>query len=91
MEITTLFRIASNTKPILAAAVQILSEDGHLLLDNEIGRYLPAFKNFRDRGMTIRHLLNHTSGLRIPGLFLEPLMKKSPQYPEAPTLQLEVS
>lgn len=41
--------------------------------------------------MTIRHLLNHTSGLRIPGLFLEPLMKKSPQYPEAPTLQLEVS
>ena len=91
MKTSTLLRIASNTKPILAAAVQILSEDGYLLLDNEIGRYLPSFKNYRYRGMTIRHLLNHTSGLRIPGLFLEPLMKKSPKYPDAPSLQLEVS
>ncbi len=90
MERDTLIRTASNTKPIVAAAVQMLSEDGKISLDDEIGQHLPAFNNEKCRGMTIRRLLNHTSGLRIPGLFL-PLMKKSPQHPDAPNLQLEVN
>ena len=91
MERATLMRTASNGKPIVAAAVQILAEEGRFSIDDEIGKHLPAFNNKKCRGMKIRHLLNHTSGLRIPGLFLEPLMKKSPQHPDAPSLKLEVN
>ncbi len=69
----------------------MLREDGKFSLDDEIGRHLPTFNNEKCQGMTIRRLLNHTSGLRIPGLFLEPLMKKSPQHPDAPNLQLEIN
>ena len=86
----TLIRTASNTKPIVAAAVQMLAEDGKLSLEDEIGRRLPAFANDKYRGVTIRHLLTHTSGLRIPASFLDPLLPKSAQNPDAPNLQLEV-
>ena len=41
MERDTLFRIASVTKPITAAAVSILLDDGVLALDDPIGRWLP--------------------------------------------------
>lgn len=91
MKLDSLIRTASNTKPILAAAVQMLGEDGKFSLDDAIGQHLPAFHNEKYRGVTIRHLLNHTSGLRIRGLFLDPLMKKSREHPDAPNLQLEVS
>ena len=91
MERDTLMRTASNAKPIVAAAVQMLIEDGKISLDDEIGRHLPAFNNEKCRGMTIRRLLNHTNGLRLPGLFLDSLIRKSPQHPDAPNLQLEVN
>lgn len=90
MQRDTLLRTASNTKPILAAAVQVLNQEGKFSLDDEIGRHLPAFDSEKCRGMAIRRLLNHTSGLRIPGLFL-PLMKSSAEHPHAPSLQLEVN
>nr|WP_217281835.1 serine hydrolase domain-containing protein [Kibdelosporangium persicum] len=36
-----LFRIASLTKPVVAAAVMLLVEDGRIALDNPIGKWLP--------------------------------------------------
>lgn len=91
MERDTLFRMASNTKAVVAAAVLMLAEEGKLDLRDPIGKHLPAFDNAKYRDITVHHLLTHTSGLRIKTLFLSPLMKKSAQHPDAPTLRLEVN
>lgn len=87
----TLFRMASNTKAVVATAVLMLADAGKLSVDDPIGKHLPAFNNRKCRAIRIRHLLSHTSGFRIKTLFLEPLMKPSKQHPHAPTLQLEVN
>lgn len=58
----TRFEIASITKPITAVGIMLLVEDDKLELDAPISRYLidaPADW----RRVTVRHLLNHTSGL----------------------------
>lgn len=72
---TTLFRLASMTKPITAIAALILVDRGLLSLDDSVDVYLPQFKNLHiidslhhDLGApknlpTIRHLLSHTSGI----------------------------
>jgi len=73
MQKDTLFHVASNTKPVVAAGILMLAEEGKVDLDAEVGKYLPGFDNDKCRGMTVRHLLNHTSGLRISTLFVEPL------------------
>lgn len=86
----TLFHVASNTKPVIAAAALMLVEDGKLDLDAEVRRYLPAFDNEKSRGVKVRHLLSHTSGFRIPGIFSAALIQKSPEHPEAPSLRTEV-
>lgn len=58
----TLFAIGSVTKTFTAAVVLRLAEDGILRLDDPAGRWLPAYRE--QPGLTIRHLLNHTSGIR---------------------------
>jgi CubicO group peptidase (beta-lactamase class C family) len=40
-----IFRIASQTKAITSVAVMILMEEGKLLLDDPIAKYIPAFGN----------------------------------------------
>lgn len=87
----SLFRMASNTKPVIGTAVLILSERGLLHIDDRVGRHLPAFDGPDYRDVTIRHLLAHTSGLRISTLFLHPLMQPDERFPQAPNLQLEVA
>ena len=57
----TRFRIASITKPIVAACVLQLEEDGQLQLTETIDRYFPTFPK-SDR-VTLYHLLTHTSGI----------------------------
>ena len=58
----TLFAIASVTKTFTAAVVLRLVEEGVLRLDDPVGRWLPAYRG--QPHLTIRHLLNHTSGIR---------------------------
>lgn len=91
LRIDSLFRMASNSKAVTAAGIMLLVEDGRLDLDAPVGTYLPAFQLESWRPVTLRHLLTHTSGVRIKPLFLTPLMKKSPQHPQAPDLRLEVN
>ena len=43
----TIFRIASMTKPVGAAAAMILVEDGKLALDEPVGRLLPELASPR--------------------------------------------
>jgi CubicO group peptidase (beta-lactamase class C family) len=58
----TSFRLASMTKPFTAAAVMLLVRDGKLGYDTPLTDVFPSFPAY-GRGITIRHLLTHTSGL----------------------------
>lgn len=66
MRIGTLVEIGSVSKQFVAAALVLLEQDGKLDLDDPVSKYLPEFPDFRDLGgpVTIRHLLQHTSGVR---------------------------
>jgi CubicO group peptidase (beta-lactamase class C family) len=80
MERDDLFRIYSMTKPVTTAAMMMLVEAGKVSLDDPVAEYLPAFAGVRvwspagpvapRRPMTIRDLLQHTSGLTY-GIFGE--------------------
>ena len=66
----TVFAIASMTKPITAAAVLILMDEGKLKLDDPVSKYIPSFKEAKVTGdktpareITIRDCLMHTNGL----------------------------
>jgi Beta-lactamase class C and other penicillin binding proteins len=58
----TVFGIASVTKQFTAVAVLMLVEDGKLSLDDTIGKHLDGLPESW-RGVTVRQLLNHTSGI----------------------------
>jgi len=64
------FRIASNTKTYVAAAVLRLMEEGKLSLDDSLADHLPPAwadllraDGYRIGDMTLRMVLSHTSGL----------------------------
>jgi CubicO group peptidase (beta-lactamase class C family) len=74
----TIFRIASQTKALVSTAVLMLQEQGRLVLSDPVSKYVPEFRETtvavpRDgggydivkpkRGITIRDLLTHTSGI----------------------------
>lgn len=87
MEKNTMFRMASNTKPVIATAVAMLVERGDLAFDDPVREHIPSFDNYQSGFMTIRQLLSHTSGFRINTLFLEPYALSDDI---GPTLQTEV-
>lgn len=68
-----LFSIASMTKPLVAVAALSLYEEGRLLVNEPVGRYLPQLAGMRVaaagasvpalRPMTIQDLMRHTAGL----------------------------
>lgn len=62
LEPDCVFRICSLTKQFTAVATMRLVEAGALDLDVPIERYLPNWPA-RGRRVTVRHLLNHTSGI----------------------------
>ena len=58
----TNFRLASCTKQFTAMAIMLLVHDGRLRYDERLTDIFPAFPEY-GRTITIRNLLNHTSGL----------------------------
>jgi len=58
----TNFRLASVSKAFTAAAVMLLVRDGKLGYDDRLTDLLPGFPDY-GRAITVRHLLQHTSGL----------------------------
>jgi CubicO group peptidase (beta-lactamase class C family) len=56
----SIFWIASMTKPITAAAILMLQDEGKLSVDDPVSKYVPELKT---PGMTLKHLLTHTSGM----------------------------
>ena len=78
MRTDCVFWIASQSKPITAAAVMILVDEGKLKLDDPVEKYVPEFKGQmviaeKDEGhvllkkpkhpITVRNVLSHSSGL----------------------------
>ncbi len=78
VELDTIFRLYSMTKPIVSVALMTLYEQGLFQLDDPVSRVIPEFAGLRvwddgtplgyrttfpEREMNIRDLLTHTSGL----------------------------
>ena len=78
VDVDSLYRIYSMSKPITGMATMILIDEGVLGLDQPLHEVLPAFRDMRvlvrpdgpleetvpaERPITIRHLLTHTAGL----------------------------
>jgi len=58
----TIYEIASLTKPFTATAIMMLVEEEKISLEDPASKYFPEAPATW-RSITIRHLLNHTSGL----------------------------
>lgn len=78
MQLDSIFRIYSMTKPIVSVAVMMLYEAGGFHLNDPVSKFIPAFKDLKvlvkpdyeglklaepEPEMTIRNLLTHTAGL----------------------------
>ncbi|MFO1372834.1 MAG: serine hydrolase domain-containing protein, partial [Candidatus Competibacteraceae bacterium] len=78
VELDTIFRIYSMTKPITSVAAMMLYEEGAFELKDPVSRFIPAFENMRvyrsgsalkpvtvpaTGPVRIWHLLTHTAGL----------------------------
>lgn len=59
----TIFHVASVSKQFTAMALLLLEQDGKLSIDDEIHKYLPELPDY-GHAITIRNLLQHTSGIR---------------------------
>ena len=65
----TIFESGSVAKQFTAAALVLLQQDGKLSLDDPVRKYIPELPDY-GAPLTIRHLLNHTAGLRDWGTVL---------------------
>ena len=60
LHIDDAFQLSSDSKMFTAEAIMLLHAQGRLDYDDDICQYIPEFPY---KGVTIRHLLNHRSGL----------------------------
>jgi len=60
---STVFDIGSVSKQFTATALALLELDGVLSLDDDVRKWIPELPEYGS-AITIRHLLNHTSGIR---------------------------
>ena len=78
LEVTDLFRIASQTKAVISVGVMMLQEQGHMLIDQNLSDFIPEFDSTvvaveneegaydivpAERKITVRDLLTHTAGI----------------------------
>ena len=93
MKVDDLFWIASQSKPITAAALMILVDEGKVKLDDPLEKYLPEFRGMmyvaeRSEGrkvlrktshsVTVREVLSHTSGMPFKSSLEEPTLDAWP-------------
>jgi CubicO group peptidase (beta-lactamase class C family) len=68
MKDDAIFWIASMTKPVTAAAVLMLQDEGKLSIDDPVGKYVPELAHLKTADgkqptITLKHMLTHTSGM----------------------------
>jgi CubicO group peptidase (beta-lactamase class C family) len=88
-----IFWIASQSKPITAAAFMMLVDEGKVSLDDPVEKYLPEFKGLmvaveQDEGhallrkpahpITVRNVLSHTSGMKFSSAVEKPTLDMLP-------------
>ena len=61
--VTTLFDVGSVSKQFTAMCVLILEDRGELSIDDPVSKHFPGIPAARN-GMTIKQLMQHTSGIR---------------------------
>jgi CubicO group peptidase (beta-lactamase class C family) len=59
----TIFEAGSVSKQFTAASVLLLAREGKLSLGDQVRKYIPELPEY-ESPLTVRHMLNHTSGLR---------------------------
>ena len=70
IDFTTRFHVGSVSKQFTAFAILLLEQQGKLALNDDIRKHLPKLAKL-DHIVTIRHLLNHTGGIRDNGDLLD--------------------
>jgi CubicO group peptidase (beta-lactamase class C family) len=83
IQLDSIFRIASMTKPMVSVAAMQLTEEGRLDIGAPVARYIPEFgemtvgaeRKKANRTMTVQDLLRHTSGLTYAMLGTSPVQK----------------
>jgi len=93
MQPDDVFWIASMSKPVTAAALMLLIDEGKVALDDPVEKYLPEFKDLwlaveqdQDHQLlkrpgqktTVRHILSHTSGLPFRSAMEQPTLDALP-------------
>jgi CubicO group peptidase (beta-lactamase class C family) len=80
-----IFRLFSMTKPIASLALLQLYEQGSVLLEDPVGRYIPELADLTvwvgegvdpvpaERPVTVKHLLTHTAGFTAGFQFAQPV------------------
>jgi serine-type D-Ala-D-Ala carboxypeptidase len=64
MEASTVFDVASLTKPLVTTtAIMLLVSDNKLHLEDQVNQFVPTFGASGNKSTTLRQLLNHSSGL----------------------------
>jgi CubicO group peptidase (beta-lactamase class C family) len=84
MLIEMLFWIASQSKPITAAALMMLVDEGKVKLDDPVEKYLPELKDLvvgkeskkPGHKITVREILSHTSGMPFRSADEQPTLDK---------------
>ena len=63
LDSSSVFPIASNSKQFTAVLILLQEEAGKLSVNDPVSKYLKEFQSPQFSKITIKHLLNHTSGL----------------------------
>jgi CubicO group peptidase (beta-lactamase class C family) len=84
IDAATDFRLASLSKEFTAMAVMLLVHDGKLRYDEALSEVFPGFPAY-GKTITLRNLLNHTSGL----VDYEDLLRPQPGIPEDRLVQVK--
>jgi CubicO group peptidase (beta-lactamase class C family) len=72
----TIFDLASLTKPLATAlALMLLVREKKVRLDDQVTRFIPTFGVFGKSSTTLRHLVNHSSGLPAWKPYYEDILK----------------
>jgi CubicO group peptidase (beta-lactamase class C family) len=93
MQADSMFWIASQSKPITAAALMLLVDEGKVNVDDPVEKYLPEFRGQMvvaekdadhvvlrrpKHPITVKNVLSHTSGLPFKSALEEPTLDRYP-------------
>src|SRR5206468_896204 len=66
----SIFHVASISKQFTAMSILLLEQQGKLSIDDDVRKYIPELPEYGKR-ITLRNLVNHTSGIRDQWTLLE--------------------